>query len=135
MLGTAPHRLYRRPHVAVGRQQLPSAGVKGTTLDLAALVQGLRTSRHAIAQHRRPDVIAVAADDGVALPVLARLLGIQRRVNATVHDVRATLAGTPADLVSAMAVGGMNADADDVVVGDGRLVKSFERFVDDSRRP
>ena len=54
-------------------------------------------------------------------------------MNAAEDDPGALRPGEAADLVAAVRIGGVNADADDVAGRDGREVEGFERFVDQVR--
>ena len=80
----------------------------------AALVERLRVAGRAVGDHRAPQEVAVALDDGVRLTVFARLVGEQRRMYAAVDDIGAARPRLAANLVAAVGVGGMNADANDV---------------------
>ena len=67
--------------------------------------------------------------------VLAGLVGIQRRVNAPEHDESTPLAGGAADLVAAIRIRRVDADADNVATFDLRRVKWLQRLVDEMRIP
>ena len=87
-----------------------------------------------IGEHRRPDQIAVALDDRVRRAMLARFVGIERRVDAAEHDRRAALAREAAEVIPAQRVRRVDADADHVARRDALEVERLERFVDDHRR-
>ena len=65
-----------------------------------------------------PDEIAVALDDRVRGAMLEDLVREERGVNAAEDDPGAALARQAADLVAAPRVAGVDADADDVTLGD-----------------
>src|SRR5688500_13977676 len=90
---TAAHRLHRRPHVAIGRQQVPSGGHEIVAADTAAVVVRLRRILLAVAKHIRPDEIAVAGDDGVRCAVLAHFVREECGVNSPEDDKRTALPG------------------------------------------
>ena len=66
---------------------------------------------------------------------VARLVGIQRGVNAAEHDIGASGSRRGTELVAAQGVAGMDADADDVTLVDDGRVEGLERFVDERGRP
>ena len=57
----------------------------------------------------------------------------QRGVNAAVHNPCAARAGLTADFVASPRITGVDADADDVALGDCGQVDRVERLVDDDR--
>jgi predicted RNA methylase len=63
----------------------------------------------------------------------ARLIGIERRVNAAIHDIRTSSAGCGSDLVPPECVACVDADADHVARLDRARVELLERFVDELR--
>ena len=113
--GQPAHRLHGRPHVAIGRQQIPARLEHRAALDATAFVDRAAGFRrvHALIDER-PDAIAVTLDDRVRPAELQRLIRIKRRVDAAVDNLRAALARQAADLVAAQGVAAVDADADNV---------------------
>ncbi len=66
--------------------------------------------------------------------MLARLVGIERRMNPPEHHRRAALARETSKVIAAQRVGGMNANAHDVARLDTLQCEGFERFIDDHGR-
>jgi hypothetical protein len=82
---------------------------------------------------RRPHDIAVAANDGVRLALLARLFWKQRGVNAAEDNPRAACAGESSDRIAAQRIARMDADADDVAGCERRGIDVLQRFVNHNR--
>ena len=68
------------------RQQIPARRNERVAGHPAAVVQRLQRARRGVVEDLAPDQVAVAADDRVALALLAGFVRIQRRVNAAVND-------------------------------------------------
>ena len=64
---------------------------------------------------------------------LSHLVGKQRRVNPTEHDKRATCTNGLADLIAAEGIAGVDADTDDIALGDEVGIEQLEAFVDENR--
>ena len=94
---------------------------------------GFGVAVHAVGDHRAPDRVAVALDDGVGAAELVGFLGVEGGVDAAEDHVCARGARGPADLVAPQRVAGMDADADDVARLDRREVELLERLVGDQR--
>jgi hypothetical protein len=135
MLRAAANGLHRCPHVLVLGQQVPARGPEFVAADPPALVERLRVAREALAHDLTPHEIAIAFDDGVCVPVLQHFVGKQGGVDAAVNDPGALFAGNFADFVAADGVAGMDADADDIPLTDGRRVQEFQTFVNNDRIP
>ena len=133
MFRAAADRLHRRPHVLIGRQEIPTRGQKLLSRYPPAVVLARGTARKAIGDRQRPDEIAVPAYHGVRGAVLVRLIGKERRVYAAVDNPRALLARHAADFVAAPRVPGVDADAHDVAFGDRGHVDVLERLIDEMR--
>jgi hypothetical protein len=80
-----------------------------------------------------PDHVAVALDHAVRAAELCRLFRKERRVNAAVHDPRASLAREASDFVATQRVPGVNPDADHVARRNRFRIDVRDRFVDDQR--
>ena len=79
-------------------------------------------------------MIAVACDDGMGFPEVARFIRIKRRVNTTVnHRCARAPCGGP-HLVPTQRVARVNPDADDVTRFDRPEIDQLERFVNDGWR-
>ena len=65
MLRTAAHGLHRRPHVAIGRQQIPARPEEMLGVDFSAFVHLVVAAQTAL-DGLAPRDVAVALDDGVA---------------------------------------------------------------------
>ena len=109
------------------------AGANDAAVDTAAVVERLRSAGVAVVEHRRPDQIAVALDDGVRAPCSTHFIRKERRVNAAVDDVGASGPRQPSDFVAAQRVDRVNADSDDVAGLDRVFVELVQRFVDQHR--
>src|SRR4029079_11874151 len=99
-------------------EQIPSRRHELLTRHTPTVVERLRIATQAIRHDTLPDQIAITLDDRVRLALLARLVRIQRRVNATVHDPGAAFAHRPAHFVAAQRIARVDPDADDVTGGD-----------------
>jgi hypothetical protein len=93
VLGTAANGLYRRPHVAVFRKQVPASSTELIRVDAAALVDALAATVGDIEQSTSPCKIAIAPDDTMRAAVVERFLGIQRCVYAAENDNGTAFAG------------------------------------------
>ena len=133
MLGAAPHRLHRRPHVVLALQQVPTGGLEPARVDLPGVVDALRPAPGAVFDDRAPGEVAVALDHRVGAPAFVRLVRIERRVDAAVHDPRPALARPLAEGVADQRVAGVDADADDVAGLDPAVVERLEALVDHDR--
>src|SRR5690606_25508272 len=109
VLRAAADRLHRAPHVLARLQQVPSGRAELLGLDAAPLVHGLKRAARAVAKRGGPGAFAVPLDDGVRRPEIARLLGVERRMDPAVDDRRAGMAREPADLIAAQHVARMDA--------------------------
>ena len=76
--------------------------------------------------------IAITSHDAMGTTTLVRFIGIEGRVDPSIHNVGASLASGCSDLVAAERVAGVDAVADDVTRLDRRGVERLERFVDES---
>ena len=114
MLGAAPNRLHRGPHVALARHQVPAGGQERVGFNAAAFVDRQRRSLGAIRQYPGPDHISIALDYRVSATQFVGFVGIEGGVNASEHHVGAALAGHFPDFVAAERVGGVDADADNI---------------------
>ena len=133
VLGAPPHGLDRRPHVVLALQQVPARGLERAGVHLAGVVDALRFALGAILQDRAPGEVAVALDRRVGAAALVRLVRIERRVDAAVHDPRPPLARPPAERVADQGVAGVDADAHDVAGLDPADVERLEALVDQDR--
>src|ERR1019366_4925820 len=111
MLGTPTDRLHRSPHVAFRRREIPSRRQHQLRGNASAFVDSLRGSVGAIGQYGFPDDVAIAGDDGVRRAEFVRLLGIEGGVDPAINYPGSSLAGLPADGVTAKSVAGMDPDA------------------------
>ena len=133
VLRAAPHRLHRRPHVAILRQQVPSRLAEVIAGDAPRLVHALLHARDAIVDHRPERVIAVAPDDRVRPAEIVRFVRKERRVDAAEYDLGPALAHGAPDLVPAQRVPRVDADADDVAWLHLLRVENLQRLVADHR--
>ena len=133
VLGAPPHGLDRRPHVVLALQQVPARGFERAGVHLAGVVDALRFALGAILQDRAPGEVAIALDRRVGAAALVRLVRIERRVDAAVHDPRPPLARPPAERVADQGVAGVDADAHDVAGLDPADVERLEALVDQDR--
>src|SRR5579872_1908232 len=114
MLGTAPHRLYRSPHVALARHQVPARGQKLRGLDAAPFVDRLWNTIAAIGQDSGPHYVPVAFDHSVRAAEFMGFRRVQGGVNAAEYDVSAAFPGYFSDFVTPQRVGGMDSDTDNI---------------------
>jgi hypothetical protein len=114
MFGAAAHGLNRAPHVASMWQQFPPRRDKSIRIHTSGLIQRLQGAVSCGGEHDRPDDITIALDHGMGSSKLVRLIGVQRRVDATKDNRRASLPGEGTDLVAAKRIAGVNPDAHDV---------------------
>ena len=114
MLGTAPNRLHRGPHIALARHQVPARGQERVGFNAAAFVDRQRRSVGAIRQCPGPDHISIALDYRMSASQFVGLIGVEGGVNSSEHHVGAAFAGQFPDFVAAERVGGVDADADNI---------------------
>jgi Protein of unknown function (DUF3489) len=91
VLGASAHRLDRRPHIAVGRQQIPPSLLEVLRFDLSAVVDALQSAGGAVAENTIPDDVAVARHDHMRAAVLKRLFRIERGMDSSEHNPGAPL--------------------------------------------
>ena len=133
MLGAAAHGLHGRPHIPIGREQIPSRAKEVLGVDLSAFMDNIELAVEAPFDRLAPRDVAVTLDDGVAPAEAERFVRIERGVDAAVDDERAPVAGDLADLVSPQGVARVDPDADDVAGRDARRVELLQRLVGDAR--
>ena len=114
VLRASAHRLHRGPHVAPGRQQIPPTRKEGIAFEPTTLVLDARSAGRTVAEDLGPCAVTIASDHGVRATELARLVRIQRCVDAAEHDIRACCPGRGADFVATECVACVDADTDDV---------------------
>jgi len=98
------------------------ATVAMVSAPMAAAPDGAGPGRRPFAQgaHMRggfaggAPLITIALNHGMGSSKLVRLIGVQRRVDATKDNRRASLPGEGTDLVAAKRIAGVNPDAHDV---------------------
>ena len=105
----------------------------GLPANAPAVILLSRCAGSAVLQRHRPRLLAITSHDGVGTTNVARFIGIEGRVDSSIHNVGASLAGGSADLVAPECVACVDADADDVTRLDRVEVERLERFVDESR--
>src|SRR5260370_15427117 len=86
MLRTAADGLHRRPHIAIGRQQVPSRRLELVCLDLSAGINSLRGALTAVLQHSSPGDISIACHHSIGTPVLNGFLWLEAAVDASKDD-------------------------------------------------
>ena len=133
VLGAAADGLDRRPHVAVGRQQVPPRLQELSGLDAAAFVDALLGAGEAIVDDAPPHPVAVSLHHRMRAAELVRLVRVERGVDPSVDHFCAGGVGGASDFVSSERVTGMDADADDVSGADGGEVERLERLVGQDR--
>jgi hypothetical protein len=126
-------RLDRRPHVAALGEQIPSARQELVALDAPACVHRRRRAGRAVAKRKGPHAFAVSGDDRVRAAQVARLVRIQRGVDAAEDDHRTSGARSRPDLVAAKRVARMDADADHVSRLDRRGIERLEGLIGQKR--
>ena len=114
VLGTPADGLHRCPHVAAFWQQLPAPGQKGLPANAPAVIPLSRGPGGAVLQRNRPRLLAITSHDAMGTTTLVRFIGIEGRVDPSIHNVGASLASGCSDLVAAERVACVDADADDV---------------------
>jgi len=102
-------------------------------IDLSAFVDRVHLAVEAPLDSLSPGDVAVAFDDGVAVTEVECLVRVERGVYAAIDDEGAPCAGDPADFVSPQGIAGVDPDADDVSLRDGRRIEALESFVSDVR--
>jgi hypothetical protein len=133
VLRTAANRLNRRPHVAIGREQIPARLQEPRRVNFPAFVDFAHFSVDAAFDRLAPCDVSVAFDHGVAAAEVKRLVGIQRGVNPAIHDLGPLLSRKLADLVPSQGIACVDADSDDIAVGDSGWVELLEGFISDER--
>ena len=108
MLGTAPHRLHRRPHITIPRNQVPTRRLEIAGLDLPARIYGFRSAIAAVRQHPRPSQITIALHDCVRATEFHRLLGKKSRVDSPEDHKCAPLPRHLPDFVAPQRIRSMN---------------------------
>ena len=68
MLGASAHGLHRRPHITTARNQFPAGGHETAGLDLASVVDRLRSAFFAVGQRHRPGHVAIPSTTEWAPP-------------------------------------------------------------------
>src|SRR4029078_12574646 len=59
VFGASSHGLHRRPHIAVGRQQIPAGLLKFARFHSSSVVDPFRCARHTITDHAVPNDITI----------------------------------------------------------------------------
>src|SRR5918995_1951092 len=133
MLRAAAYCLHRRPHVPTRRQKVPARAQEVLGVDFSAFVNLIDLAVEAALDRLAPRDIAVSLDDGMAAAEIPCLFGIERRVNAPIHDHRTAFPRNAANFVPTQGVACVDADADDVTGVDRGWVELFEGLVSDER--
>lgn len=129
MLGASAHRLYRAPHVAALRQQIPPRRHEAIGVDSSPLVGSLEGPAHRVIKNDRPDGVAVAPNHRVRRAEFLRLPRIERRVDAAEHDDSATGPCCGANLVASKGIACMDPNPDYVTWLDAIQIQWLERFI------
>ena len=131
MLGAAADGLHRAPHVAALGEQIPPRRDELVGVDPARLVDRLQRSVNRIFQDDRPDLVAVALDDGVGAAETLCFFGIERGVNAAVDDHRPLGSHRRADFIAPERVARVDADAHHVPGLHAVEIERLQRFIRD----
>ena len=133
VLRTAANGLHRRPHVFVGRDEIPPGLKERAGVDFAPFVDQLRGAGGAIVDREAPGDVAVPLHHGVRAAERVRLFRVERRVDTPEHDPGPAFARDPANLVAAQSVARMDSYPNNVALPDRRRIQLLERFVSDER--
>ena len=125
MLSASTDGLHGRPHVLVAGHEIPTGGKKFVRLDATTLVDLLRIAVDTVFKDACPNDVAVAFDYTGGASQFQGFFGIERGVNAAIHNERASFAGDFSYLIAAKHIAGMDADSDDVAGLNGLGIEKF----------
>ncbi len=129
MLRAAAHRLDRRPHVAIGRQEIPSCGEKTIGAHTTAFVDVRKVAVPTILEHARPHHVAIPLDHAVSGTPFGRLFREQCRVDTAEDDPGASAPRFETYLIPAQRVTRVNPDPDHIARLHPSEIDRLERFV------
>src|SRR6185312_3260058 len=129
VLGAASHRLYRRPHVTVAWNQVPSRGNKIAGLNLASRIHRLGYAGSAVFQRSRPGNVSVSFYHRMSATEFAGFFGIKRGVNPAEYYISSPLPRDLSNFIPPQRVCRVNPDSYKIALLNVFRVHLVERLI------